>query len=345
MAVVIFLVATVAINGLFLLAAGVWAPALRDPEYGRRARALEARLAEHPARPLVLVVGSSRVGCGVRPSEWELTRPNEPGRPDPLLFNMGRAGAGPVVQLLTLRRVYADGVRPAVVLIEYWPPFLNAAEQTDMARLRPEQTFPSDWTLLRQYFPDHADWFREARQAWVNPLYGARQTLLLQLVPEWLPWSQRIEGVWAGLNEWGWLAGVDLPADATERRWHWLREREPLVRPKLRNFAVAPAADHALREAVALARAYGAVPGLVFLPESEVFRSWYPASAERAISRHLDRLCAELHVPLLDAREWMAEEAFVDGFHLSHAGAAAFTRRLGAILAAGWPASSPGDRR
>ncbi|HEY2910289.1 MAG TPA: hypothetical protein VGI99_08580, partial [Gemmataceae bacterium] len=60
----------------------------RDLEYGKRAVSLRERLAEYPDRPLVLVIGSSRASMGVRPAAWEEVRPNAPGHPDPLLFNM-----------------------------------------------------------------------------------------------------------------------------------------------------------------------------------------------------------------------------------------------------------------
>src|SRR5262249_5963048 len=103
-----------------VLATDVAWPELRDPEYGRRAKALRERVREHPTRPLVLVVGSSRSAMGVRPGAWEAARPGTAR--DPLLFNMATLGSGPIQELLALRRVYADGFRPAVVLIEYWPP-------------------------------------------------------------------------------------------------------------------------------------------------------------------------------------------------------------------------------
>src|SRR5438128_2658811 len=106
--------------GMGLATDSVW-PQLRDPEYGRRLDRLHDRLAEYPNRPLVLVVGSSRTSMGLRPAAWEAVRPNGT-RPDPLLFNMSLVGSGPVMELMCLRRIYADGVRPEAVVIEVWPP-------------------------------------------------------------------------------------------------------------------------------------------------------------------------------------------------------------------------------
>ncbi|HSQ55924.1 MAG TPA: hypothetical protein VLM40_09260, partial [Gemmata sp.] len=86
-----FVVGTITLSGATLVAADIVSPALRDPEYGRRSAALHKRLAENPDRPLVLIVGSSRVGAAICPAAWEEQRTANPGHVDPLLFNMGRA--------------------------------------------------------------------------------------------------------------------------------------------------------------------------------------------------------------------------------------------------------------
>ena len=43
--------------------------------------ALKARMAEHPGRPVVLVIGSSRASMGVRPDVWEEARAAWEGQP------------------------------------------------------------------------------------------------------------------------------------------------------------------------------------------------------------------------------------------------------------------------
>jgi hypothetical protein len=88
---------------------------------------------------------------------------------------------------------------------------------------------------------------------------------------------------------------------------------------------------------VAVARAHGAVVGFTYLPESSEFRSWYPPAAERAAREHLATLSRELGVPVIDARTWMDDGVFVDGFHLSRIGASLFTRKLGPAVAEAFP--------
>jgi hypothetical protein len=246
---------------------------------------------------------------------------------------MGRAGAGAVIQLMTLHRVYADGFRPDHVLIEYWPPYLNTGDGTESTRITPEQTYPTDLAALSRYFPDGEAFAERARRSRFNPIFSLRKAFMLQLAPTWLPWPQRTELVWSELDGWGWLPGLDLPNGPSELRSRWLVERERTFRPQFRNFAISPTSDRALREAVATARAHGSRVGFLFLPESTEFRAWYPPRAERAAREHLDSLSRELDVPVLDTRDWMPDGLFVDGFHLSRTGADAFSRRFGPEIA------------
>jgi hypothetical protein len=332
-AVAWFVAATLGLSGATLLAADVVAPAIRDPEYGRRATALQARIAEHPDRPLVLVVGSSRVGAGVCPAAWEAVAPR--GRA-PLLFNMGRAGAGPVVQLMTLRRVLAEGVRPAVVLLEYWPPLVNE-HSPELARIPTEYLYPGDLPLVRDYWPDAIEAERQATRGRLNTIFTLRRTLLLQLDPVCVPWSGRTEMVWANLDAWGWLAGLDYPPEGCAERDRWLAKWEPGYWRQLRAFAARERSERATRDAAALAREHGAAVGLVHLPEPGEFRGWYSRKAERAIAAHLAGLSRDLGTPVIDARAWLGDGLVADGIHLSRAGAAEFTRRLGLEVAKTFP--------
>jgi hypothetical protein len=88
----------------------------RDPEYGLRLMALRARLAERePGRPLVLFLGSSRTGVNVKP---RLFATNDRAGTRPVVYNFGLCNAGPVQELLGLRRLLAEGIRPDVPLID-----------------------------------------------------------------------------------------------------------------------------------------------------------------------------------------------------------------------------------
>ncbi len=332
-----FVLAILSLNFSAYFAIDVSGSHLRDPEYGHRVVSLKQRLAENPGRPLVLAVGSSRMSMGIRSASWEETRPHSPG--DPLIFNMSLVGSGPLMELMCLRRIYSDGFRPDAVVLEYWPPFLREdgpyfePDRIDHARL-----FDSDRPLVREYFRDPDDIEHKMFRDRVNPLFHTRHRLLAQVLPRWQPWDKRLEMAWGTLDSWGWLAGVEdhYPPDA-EWRNKRLDHCEKIYRPQFQNFTIHPLADRSLREAVALARSHGAKVAFVYMPEASEFRSWMPDYVERMSQEHLAGLRCELDVPLINAREWMADGYLVDGFHLSKIGAAEFTKRFGPAVSATFP--------
>lgn len=313
-------------------------PRLRDPEYGIRVEHLKARITENPGRPVVLVIGSSRVSMGLRPAAWEQTRPDVPGHPDPLLFNMSLVGSGPLIELMCLRRVYADGFRPDAVVFEYWPPFLREdGPFYEPDRIDHNRLFPYDRPFVDEYFSKAEETERKMRADRSNPLYHSRHRLVAQVCPRWQPWDKRMEMAWANLDPWGWMPGLDEYPPIPAQRKIRLEHCEKIYRGQFFGYSIDPLANRALREAVALARANGAKVAFTYLPEASEFRSWMPAEVNRIGRENLDRLCRELDVPLIDARLWMGDDYLVDGFHLSRQGAAEFTRRFGPAVAATLP--------
>lgn len=336
---VCFVLAALGLHAVALVVLDELQPGLRDPEYARRVRDLRARIAENPGRPVVLVVGSSRAAMGVRPEEWEAVRP---GAPDPLIFNMSLLGGGPIMELMVLRRVYADGLRPDVVLLEYWPPYLHSAGMwAEPDRIAPDRLGPTDRQIVRDYFPNPDKVEQQMwRYRW-NPVWAARQRLLVQLLPKWLPDAKRMDWTWDTVDSWGWKPGFDYPPGPTAERTAMLGKCHAIYRPQFNAFKLSPDADRAIREAVALARSHGSAVGFVYMPEASEFRGWYPPRVERLAHEHLAGLHRELAVPLINARLWMDDGLFVDGFHLSRVGAAEFTRKFGPAVTSLWAEVRP----
>jgi hypothetical protein len=310
-------------------------PNLRDPEYGMRVTRLRARLAEHPARPLTLVVGTSRACMGVRPGTWEAARPGRPD--DPLVFNFSTVGAGPVQQLITVRRVFADGFRPAVVLLEYWPPVLRQDGRYDEQDRIDRRLRYDDLPVVRDYFPDPDRAERLMLRTRARPVYANRDRWLLRVVPNWMAPHLRADITWRGMDPWGWVPGLDVGPDDEAKRRRFIEHYREDFRVRFDGFAIHPNSERALREAVAVARAHGSRVGFIYLPESSEFHAWYPPEVEAAARSHLSALAAELGTPVIDAREWMADRDLADGHHLSRVGAAAFTPRLGAAIRLAFP--------
>jgi hypothetical protein len=313
----------------------VW-PKLRDPEYGRRAESLRQRIREHPTRPLVLMLGNSRSAMGVKPEAWEAIRSGTPR--DPMLFNMALVGSGPIMELMALRRVYADGFRPAVVLIEYWPPMLRQdGEYAEGYRIEPRRLRYNDRHVIRDYCPNANDIEWRMWRSRLNALNDNRQRLLVQADPECGPRARPIDVPWAKLDGWGWLPGMDpgVEDEATRRKLIDFCHGEFL--PRLNGLTIHPDSDRALRELVALARRHGARVGFIYLPESTEFQGWYSPESEHAASVHLAALSRELNVSVIDTRNWMDARYFADGFHLSRIGAGEFTAKLGPHIARRFP--------
>jgi hypothetical protein len=67
---------------------------------------------------------------------------------------------------------------------------------------------------------------------------------------------------------------------------------------------------------------------LVLMPEASAFRALYTAEVRCGIDGTLDKFRRDWHVPLIDARTWVADADFWDGHHLLPPGAMAFTQHL-----------------
>lgn len=307
-------------------------PNLRDPEYAMRLARLRARAAEHPARPLVVVVGTSRACMGVAPGAWEAARPGAVD--DPLLFNVSTVGAGPIQQLITVRRLFADGARPAVVLLEYWPPVMRQDGRYDEQDRIDRRLRYDDLPVVRDYFPDPARAERLMRETRANPIYANRDRWLVRALPTWMSPHRRADITWREMDGWGWLPGLDVKPHDSATRQTFLDHYRDDFRARFDGFAIHPHSDRALREAAAIARANGARVGFLFLPESSEVRGWYTPGAEAAGRAHLDRLARDLGAEVIDARAWAADNLLADGHHLSRVGAAAVTPRLGPAVRA-----------
>ncbi len=307
-------------------------PNLRDPEYGMRVTRLRERIADHPTRPVALVVGTSRACMGVSPAAWEAARCGTPA--DPLVFNFSTVGAGPIQQLITVRRLFADGFRPAVVLLEYWPPALRQDGPYDEQDRIDRRLRADDRPVVRAYFPDPDRAERLMARTRVSPLYANRDRWLVRVAPNWLAPHLRADVTWRGLDGWGWLPGLDVGPDDAALRRRFLDHYRDDFRARFTGYAIHPNSDRALREAAAVARAHGARVGFVYLPESSEFRDWYPPDVEAAARAHLTTLARDLDAPLVDARGWMDDRYVADGHHLSRVGAGEFTPRLGAAIRA-----------
>ena len=323
-----FFVTLLAVNFALVVALEHAPPRWHDPEYGKRLGLLQAREREHPGRPFVVALGSSRVAIGLHPASL----PVEPC--GPLLFNMALVGSGPVIELLTFRRLLADGVRPDAVLIEYWPAFLHeAGSYHEAARVDVHRLRPCDERTVRDEFPSRR--LREWQVARALPLSTHRQNAWNQLLPGGLPRVRRIDGLWLRIDPWGRLADRDSVSDAERLT---LRDVHAGYYGALfAEYEVSEVAGRALRQLLRECADAGVPAALLMMPDAPAFLEWVPPEARSRAAEHERRLRAEAAVPVIDARVWIDAAQLPDRVHLLTPGAAEFTRRLRDELGVAFP--------
>jgi hypothetical protein len=314
---------------LFLLGqAVVWLrlraePSIGEREFGRKLADLRAMLAESPGRPLLLMLGSSRVATGFRPGRL----PSGPGQP--LAFNFALVGTGPEVSHLVLHRLLAAGIRPTWVFIEYWPPHWRSRRtQAELARqVNVGRLDPAGIRLLAHYLPRPRRIYLDWLTAQAVPAYTDRAALLDRFAPGWFAPRPAPHYHLKNLDRTGWWS-PSAPGDP-ELGSALLEKMRAHYAPILARPQTQATPDRALRALLDRCRDERIRAAVVLLPEGDAFRSWYPPSALAEVDAYLARLEEECGVPVVDARRWVPESEFMDSHHLFPDGAARFTAALG----------------
>ena len=104
----------------------------------------------------------------------------------------------------------------------------------------------------------------------------------------------------------------------------------------LRNFEVTPRSDRMVRAVIDLCHREGIAVSLLIMAEGSDFRALYSKAAQASIRDYTAGLCREYAIGVIDARDWMPDDAFFDGHHLLPGSAADFSRRLAAMLEKVW---------
>lgn len=320
-------------------------PEIADPEFGRKLADLRAAIAREPERPLVLMLGSSRVATGFRPDS--LPRPLTKTKDGwaPLVFNFAQVGSGPEMAHLSLQRLLSAGIKPDWVFLELWPPTwgVERGPKEFMDQINVGCLDRQEVALIGGYLRRPRRLYREWWKKQLVPLVENRAALIRHLAPSWNLTPTEPDHRCRNLDRLGWWS----PMTEVEPEEHArLVERyQRIYARRLRQFQVAGTPDRALREIVALCDRERIRATVVVLPEAEVFRGLYPEPAQRAVKTYLDRIARECRVQVVDARDWVDDLGFMDGHHLLPAGATAFTRRLGREVLQPLLAGSPATLR
>src|SRR5579875_915448 len=311
--------------GMLVATQSFW-PHLRDPEFGYKLSALRRQRAEDPNRPLLVLLGSSRTGQGIRPGVLPELRTLD-GR-IPLVFNFSQVGSGPLAELVTLCRLLDAGIRPDWLAIEILPALLGRTVDafgdvgTGISRLSWK-----DVILLNHYVRDPQTmrhrWYKDQLYPW----YAQRFSVMNHYASNCVPWRLRLDH-WKQLDRWGW-SDIGQDNQPLVLVPHALEVTRTTYYVDLQTLHISSMQDHALHDLIALCRREG-IPLLFYLmPEGTIFRGWYAPAVSVRINDYLTHLSRECNVPIVDLRTWMEDKYFGDSHHLYRQGATLFTRRFG----------------
>jgi hypothetical protein len=301
---------------------------VRDPVYADKERKL-SRLERQlpPASPLVLFLGTSRTANGFAAGQAQEVLSANLGRPV-AVFNWGLPATGPVAHLLHLRRLLADQHKPSVLLLEIHPPTL--AELPDgLLEGRLANGMALEWdeldTVAGYQFP--MDRLRQCRREAIRaPWYGLRFQIMGRLSPSAVPYYLRYDAG-RGPDPNGWspiiVDQVTEELRATGRHQAKLEYEEMLG-----SLRIGEPATRALREILDLCRHEGIPVLFIWMPEGTSFRAMYPPSVSMRLESFLKGLALQYGCSVCNARDWLADDFFMDGHHILREKAPLFSQKL-----------------
>ncbi len=302
-------------------------PRMIDPVYlGRLRYVRQGQAAELARTRTLLLFGTSRTYEGV--DAPALLRSLSDGLGQRVIaVNWGIPGCTFGYNLLTWQRMRRDGVRPDMLVIEVMPSLFHADEQAQVnEELAPASRLGhSDLPLVNPSQGNRPGLQREVALAEACTLYSRRYALAWALSPRLVPDldDECHPFVWP-LNLSSTLEPRHL---SSEQRSQALALAYKQYRHPLTHFQTPRA--QTLRKLLACCRASGIATALLVMPEGPMYRSWYGPETWPKIQAWLDETSREFASPVINAREWMAEEDFSDSHHLLPQAAAPFSQRLG----------------
>ncbi len=310
------------------IAIELWLPQLRDPLYGDKLHQLRRRVAASPAKPLVLMLGSSRTIHAFSAAQWEAFAASKQW--PVVAYNFGVPGAGSLTQLVCLRRLLADGVRPDLLLVEVFAPMLTEVTPAfDFGQFPPERLWRREIGLIERYSRALGGPSRLAPgwcAAWCVPAYSHRFAIERLVWPRLLP-TESCGHLLAEFDSGGWNR-LEPAAVSPQGRASGLRQAKREYIGLLRSYQLGGPACMALEELLEVCQREQIAAVLVIMPEGPTFQSWYPPGAWRQVGNYVHDLSRRFAAPVVDAHDWMGDEQFVDSHHLLSPGAEAFSQRL-----------------
>jgi hypothetical protein len=301
-----------------------WCPDLSASVHRVKWHQLRKGMAKASDRPLVLALGSSRMDAAFQAGSLDGAPLADGGRL--AAYNFGIPAAGPLHEYQYLRDMLDEGIRPSLLVVEVLPPLFSAPHSHLVSE---EDWGVPDWMSLHQFRRMRPYFMRPDRKLgdWVAarlaPTFAYRRSLQGVMELRMLPPEERRPVPYTH-DRWG----CRCPDNLTPKQQATCVRMARDYIPSLNHFRMGDGPRRALRDLLGCCRRKNIKVVLVLMPESTEFRSWYRPECLTAMTDMLTRMQTDWDVPLIDAREWLADDDFTDGHHPAESGARLFTARL-----------------
>ncbi len=289
---------------------------------------LHKRLAEMPDRPLVLMLGSSRMDQAFQSGRLS-GQPAPDGRPL-LAFNLGVPTVGGMHEMLYLRDLLDQGVRPRLVLVEFVSTHLTRSQRG----LQSEEHFTvAPWVdfhslyFLQRYFTNRRRAWTEWLESRLTPWYGYRWWIHehcqgLHSLPE-----REFDQSRRPIDPFGWRLLRDLPNTPGAHAVRWAFAYN-MYGQTLKHFQLGAKPAQALLDLFDCCRREKIPVALVLPPVSKEFQDLFCPEGKAEIDNFVAYLRNRYNLDIIDATDWLEPEDFDDGHHAMLSGADKFTTRL-----------------
>jgi hypothetical protein len=292
-------------------------PSVRDPEYAHREAVLLARLAENRGKPIVMVLGSSRVLNGL-----DAQTASHLVGDRALVFNLGIPASGPFLDKVWLERLESRGIKPDVLFIEVvGTHFASDGTPPDQRSLDGARLSLSEMAEIPATQSALTGPVRRWAIGRVLPTFRHQAELRALLGIDEHAHGAHLHRDLASIDNYGWAARNDYNP-ALKQLAHDQYDGF------FRDFRLSPMQVDLLEQNIAACQRRGIKTILLLTPEGSEFRNQYTPAMSAAIKGMLAQLHERFHVQVVDARDWVDDAKFVDMHHLRRDGAQIFTERL-----------------
>lgn len=276
----------------------------------------------------LLALGSSRTQLAFNASRLQCTLAEISQQPI-RAFNFGCPAAGAMTCALYFRRLLDMGCVTDELLVEIHPGFIAEHEPPFEGRwLHLYRLSEAEVQTLRGFGWALEDPPQHSWKGWLTAAGSYRMSLLNRYAPVLLPCPYGLT-LGSKSNADGFVCGVEMPRDRYVKALARTRQE---YAPVLENYRVGGPGPAAIRDILAICRARGIAATVILMPESSEHREWYGVEGHDSLATFIASLKREFEIPVIDAREWVPDEGFADGHHLTGSGATIFTDRLACEL-------------